>query len=104
MLIEVDSDREQAADRDMRVRRKNFYRRLGCRELEGVDYILPLASKGQPPEMDLLLHTANKLNKIEVNDLRSWIKTIYTDVYDRSSQDHRIEIMLSSAQNCVQLR
>ena len=37
MVVEVDSDREAAPDRALRIRRKTFYRRLGCLQVEGLN-------------------------------------------------------------------
>src|SRR5437762_12513792 len=42
ILLEVDSDREACADRQIRTRRQQFYRRLGCVRISGLHYILPL--------------------------------------------------------------
>ncbi len=58
MLVEVDSDREECSDRAVRTGRIGFYRRHGCRRIEGLEYILPLPGEGDPPVMDLLVVTA----------------------------------------------
>ena len=44
LLIEVDSEADtvDAGERAVRLKRKQFYRRLGCLEVAGFDYILPL--------------------------------------------------------------
>src|SRR5882672_2549982 len=46
ILLEVDSDREASPDREMRTRRQQFYRRLGCVRVSGLHYILPLPGQG----------------------------------------------------------
>src|SRR5450432_2393011 len=46
VLLEVDSDREDASDRALRTRREGFYRRLGCLRIAGLRYLMPLAGDG----------------------------------------------------------
>jgi GNAT superfamily N-acetyltransferase len=95
MLVEVDSERERTArDLDIRIRRKNFYLRMGCTQVEGLDYIMPKVGEEPPPVMDLLFHP-NGLN-IAVTDevLRLWLGVVYAEVYDRSRHDPDIERML----------
>jgi GNAT superfamily N-acetyltransferase len=55
VLIEVDSDREQAADQQLRQRRQDFYRRCGCLRIDQLSYILPLAGEERQPQMDLMI-------------------------------------------------
>jgi GNAT superfamily N-acetyltransferase len=95
ILVEVDSDREAGAtDRAIRIRRKNFYRRLGCRQIEGLDYRLPLPGKGAPPVMDLLIHSNGTTGPITREALRGWLSAVYRDVYARAPNDPRIDAML----------
>ena len=101
MLVEVDSDRELAKDHAIRVRRKNFYRRLGCRQLEGIFYLLPLSGEERTPVMDLLLY-ANKPKKcVRLSTVQSWLETIYVSVYGQQKDDVRIEEMLANAPDPV---
>lgn len=80
LLVEVDSDREASADREIRRRRKNFYRRLGCRELVGLPYILPLPGAGDPPLMDLMVlgETRDVVATREVGD---WLLAMIGEAY-----------------------
>src|SRR5215471_12232096 len=77
ILLEVDSDREDSGDRKLRTRRQQFYRRLGCLRLAKLHYILPLAGEGAPPEMDLMVYTADHLEQIPKAGLERWLKVIY---------------------------
>src|SRR6185436_15003190 len=70
ILLEVDSDREASHDRQMRARRQQFYRRLGCARISGLHYILPLPGEGPVPEMDLMLYSADRLRQLPKNDLK----------------------------------
>src|SRR5580692_809123 len=82
VVLEVDSDREDASDRALRTRRERFYRRLGCLRIAGLHYVMPLAGEGSPPEMDLFIYTAEPLggparSEVPRSEVRHWLETIY---------------------------
>jgi len=103
MLLEVDSDREASADRELRARRQQFYRRLGCVRISGLHYILPLPGEGPVPEMDLMLYAAEPPRQLAKAELERWLKTIYRDVYRSSPDDPRIAEMLHDVADPVRL-
>ncbi len=103
ILLEVDSDREASGDREMRTRRQQFYRRLGCVRVSRLHYILPLPGQGPPPEMDLMLYWADPLRPLPKGDLERWLGTIYRDVYRCSFDDPRIVEMLHDVSDPVRL-
>lgn len=94
MVIEVDSEKEDVSVKEKRIRlsRKAFYRRLGAREVEGFDYILPLENFGPAPRMSLLLLGA-KAGRIETARLRAAVQDIYVNVYRCRPDDPRIAQM-----------
>ena len=94
ILIEVDSDRAEIAEHNVSARRKIFYRRLGCREIQGLRYVMPLAGSGPPPAMELLV-CGLEGSTISTYRLREWLQAIYTEVYGCSAGDVRIQRMLS---------
>lgn len=103
ILLEVDSDREQGLDQKLKTRRQQFYRRLGCLRIAGLDYILPLPGDGPPPEMDLLIYPAGNVRQLLRSDLEQWLKTIYQDVYHCSPDDPRIKRMLQGISETAEL-
>ena len=103
ILLEVDSDREQSSDQNLRARRQQFYRRLGCLRIAGLHYILPLPGEGPPPEMDLMVYSPGNLREIRKSDLERWLKTIYQDVYHCSPDDPRITKMIGNLPQTVML-
>lgn len=103
ILLEVDSDREDSPDRELRKRRQQFYRRLGCLRIGGLHYILPLAGEGPPPEMDLMIYPGGNLRQVPKSELEKWLKTIYRDVYRCSADDPRIGKMLGVLPETVRL-
>lgn len=97
LIVEADSEREtDADDLAIRVRRKNFYRRLGCRQLKDVHYILPLPGEGDPPLMDLLAFRKNMPRSVARDDVKQWLAAIYAEVYAQSAADPRLELILSN--------
>ncbi len=96
MLVEVDSDREDSPDREIRRRRKNFYLRAGCQQIEGLDYLMPRVDGSQPPVMDLLYSWKECSTPPSYDLIRGWIETVYAEVYQRPTDDPAIEWMMSS--------
>lgn len=90
VLVEVDSD--LSGDQAINHRRILFYRRVGCRRVEGLSYILPLP--GPAPEMELMIHLPSTVDQIPKSTLERWLKVIYRDVYGCSADDPRIDRMM----------
>jgi GNAT superfamily N-acetyltransferase len=108
VLLEVDSDREEASDRALRTRRERFYRRLGCLRIAGLRYRMPLAGEGPPPEMDLLVYAAEPLgglarSEVPRGEVKGWLETIYRDVYRCSPDDPRLAQMVAPLPDPVPL-
>jgi hypothetical protein len=103
VLLEVDSDREASADQEMRKRRLQFYRRLGCLRVEGLSYVLPLPGEGPPPEMDLLVYLPPSISAIRESQLRHWLGVIYQSVYNCPPDDARIVQMMEAVSDPVKL-
>ncbi len=95
VVLEIDSDREAASDQAMRTRRANFYRRLGCVKIAGLEYRMPLQGAGAPPEMDLMVHPPGAPGPIARGDLQRWLQVIYRDVYHCAPDDPRIAAMIA---------
>ena len=103
VLLEVDSDREASSDRALRTRRERFYRRLGCLRIAGLRYLMPLAGDGSPPEMDLLVYTAEPLGRLARSEVGRWLESIYRDVYHCSPADPRLAQMVAGLPDPVLL-
>jgi hypothetical protein len=103
ILLEVDSDREASADQQMRTRRQQFYRRLGCVRISRLHYLLPLPGPGPVPEMDLMVYSAEPLPQLPKTELERWLRMIYRDVYRCSPDDPRIVQMLHDVSDPVRL-
>ncbi len=103
VLLEVDSDKGNYADRSDNKRRKDFYRRLGCKEVKDLDYKMPLATNRIPPPMDLLVYKKGIPAEIEKVRLRTWLQNVYGEVYRQSIDDVRINEMIAPLPDKVKL-
>ena len=104
VVLEVDSDREAYGDEQIRRRRQQFYRRLGCLRIAGLHYILPLSGHGPAPDMDLMVYSAEPRRRLPKAELERWLRAIYRDVYHCPADDPRIAQMLRDVPDPVPLR
>jgi GNAT superfamily N-acetyltransferase len=93
LLVEVDSEREASADRAIRKRRKDFYRRLGCRQFVGLPYILPLPGDGDPPLMDLLVLGEGR-DAVATAEVRDWLLAMIGEAYPDVAAGNLVSRML----------
>ena len=108
LLVEVDSDAAPAEGADprevaLRSRRKDFYRKLGCRQVQGLTYVMPPVSDTTPPLMDLLVYAPAGTEIIERSQLREWLEACYAQVYGVAAGDSRIDEMLRSSGEFIPL-
>ncbi len=102
LVLEVDAVEAGAGDNEVRRRRQAFYRRLGCRRVRGLAYVLPLPGPGPPPHMNLMIHGASSF-ELGRDHLRTWLKLVYTRVYHCRPDDPRLPAMLAGAMDPVSL-
>ncbi len=77
-----------------RARRQRFYRELGCREIEGLDYVMPQVDAAKPPPMDLLVFADPPLHSVGKAIIKDWVTATYRDVYRRSIDDDQFLRMI----------
>ena len=95
LLVEVDSDRVDCPDRALRARRIQFYRRLGCRRIEPIDYVSPLPGEGPPPRLDLLVAGITD-EHLPAAEVAGWLREIYDAVYGCREDDPRLVAMIAA--------
>ena len=90
ILVEVESASGAGAALELRRRRLAFYDRLGCRRINGLDYILPLSVEGTPPPLDLLVDGVAGA-AISRATLRQWLDDVYVKAYNCAADDPRLD-------------
>ena len=98
-LVEVDAN----TGSEEQARRLEFYKRLGCRELRGLEYLLPLDAFGQPPPMLLLAMLHPDLHSVPVMVLEEWLRRIYAEAYGKGLDDPRLARMIDPLPDDVPL-
>ncbi|MFH0890172.1 MAG: GNAT family N-acetyltransferase [Candidatus Aenigmatarchaeota archaeon] len=69
-------------------RRQNYYRRrFGAKSMEKINYVQPSYSNGEPVKMDLMIFFQKKEKNLKAEDVRSVIKTLYTEIYHKKPDD-----------------
>lgn len=101
-LVEIDSPWQKSGERDIREKRERFYRNMGCRIIDPLDYILPIKSENSPPNMKLMIHCESTLDVSGIL-LRKWLEDIYMLVYGCQKDDERIDKMLLDAPQILKL-
>jgi ribosomal protein S18 acetylase RimI-like enzyme len=90
LIAEVDVPTDPTA-----ARRKSFYRKLGCREIAHLTYLMPQVAETPPPPMHLLLYKHEPQTTIPKPQLQTWLECIYTEVYAQPIPNPRIDAMLT---------
>jgi len=103
LLAEVDSDKKPSPNRETNTRRKQFYRGLGGREIELLDYIMPPVSTATPPPMDIFVFRHELPAAVEKSRLRNWLICCYVQVYGRPASDEHIDAMLDGLPDDLRL-
>ena len=103
-VLEVDQPGTQVSPGNDAARRLQFYARQGCRTVEGLTYVLPLATAGTPPPMQLLVQGLPGIDALPVATVKRWLTTLYVEVYGCEATDPRIEAMLATAGDHLALR
>lgn len=98
-LIEVDAD----TGSEQQAKRFEFYKRLGCRQLSGLNYLLPLDAFGKPPPMWLLAMLHPDVTSVPVMVLEEWLRRIYSEAYARRLDDPRLAKMIDPLPDDVPL-
>ena len=103
LLIEAESELGSPAEASLRTRRKQFYRSFGAREIAGLRYLMPTVSTGTPPPMNLLACTFDATLTLPKPRLRSWLTSLYVEVYQQSQTDPRLVDMLADLPEAIPL-
>lgn len=102
LIIEVENP-DYGDDREEKVRRVKFYKRLGGKILKNVRYILPALSGDIPTEMILMVLPEYQGGKIEGELVKVLIKQMYKEVYNRDESDRLLNSFINDIGESVEL-
>lgn len=85
------------------VKRLEFYRRQGAKELTGVRYFMPGLAGGPPTEMILMVLPPYDEGKIDAAKVRRMILQIYQELYNREAEDSLLNSFAGEAAGPIQL-
>ena len=88
LLLEIQKDKMQDKnENEIRKRRIKFYKNLGCKFINGINYLLPSQIGGSPEEMYLMIKPIKNINSLSRNDVSKFVNTIYSKIYFCKSDD-----------------
>jgi GNAT superfamily N-acetyltransferase len=67
--------------------RIRFYRRLGAKVLDGVNYLLPSQTRGKPEEMYLMIVPFTRMGSLRKSFVIRCIRDIYSTIYQYENND-----------------
>ena len=102
LLLEVETGKPGDSAASSRGRRKAFYRKLGCRELAGIDYRMPTVSSASPPPMSRLACGASG-DGLDRADVRAWLAEILDRVYAVQDPEGPVDEMLGRSADRIAL-
>lgn len=91
-----------AEEQALRRRRLDFYRRMGCRLVRDVDYILPLPTAEEAPTISLLLDNYTS-NSVQARTMAEWFEELYVNVYGCAVDDPRLMRTVAMLPDLVRL-
>lgn len=95
-LIEVEAPLTGHSEWASQVKRQRFYRRHGCRIIDGLSYLLPLPGDTPAPPMNLLARFQKPRDRVSRAELAGWLRAIYSGAYGCLADDSRLAFMLGT--------
>jgi ribosomal protein S18 acetylase RimI-like enzyme len=86
-----------------KVRRANFFRGLGMKELKGIRYLLPSLKGSLPTEMILMILPRMNTDHLEGNVIRKVIIQIFGELYNRDEGDEILASILKGVPERIKL-
>ncbi|HEY5713359.1 MAG TPA: GNAT family N-acetyltransferase [Allosphingosinicella sp.] len=101
LILEVEAEESSGSSDAPARRRKSFYRNLGCRQLQGLNYRMPKVSSTAPPPMHLLV--VESRTKVKRNTIGRWLEDIFRNVYGVIEPEQAVQSMLSDCPESIPL-
>jgi GNAT superfamily N-acetyltransferase len=88
LILEIQKERvHDSHGRHIIKDRIRFYRQLGARVLDGVNYLLPSQTHGKPEEMYLMIVPLAKMRSLPKHFIIKYVRAIYSTIYQYENND-----------------
>ncbi len=88
---------------DSKVRRVEFFKRMGMRELKDVRYILPPLQGTLPTEMILMVLCKTEADCLNGEEVRDILRRIFRNIYARGEDDEILALILEGMPDMIKL-
>lgn len=97
LLMEIQKDNVQKiSENEVRKRRIKFYKNLGCKCLNGINYLLPSQIGGHPEEMYLMIKPIKNINSLSRDNVFEFVNAIYSKIYNYKSENLTNKVFYNS--------
>lgn len=88
LILEIQKERaHDSNDRHIIKNRIKFYRQLGARVLDGVNYLLPSQTHGKPEEMYMMIVPVADMHSLPKRFVIQYVRAIYSTIYHYENND-----------------
>jgi GNAT superfamily N-acetyltransferase len=90
-------------ENELKMRRINFFKRMGMKELKNVRYLLPPLQGSLPTEMILMVLSKTDRHCIDREEVKYMIMQIFKDIYNRDEDDEILDFILEGLPEIIRL-
>ncbi len=102
VIFEVENP-EEGENKNQRIKRINFYKKLGAKELTGFKYFLP-PRNGEIENMVLMILSRNQNEVLNGEKIENVLSLIYKYVYHRDNNDETLKNIVNDIPEKIQLK
>jgi ribosomal protein S18 acetylase RimI-like enzyme len=90
-------------ENELKMRRVNYFKRMGMKELKDVRYILPPLQGNLPTEMILMVFSKTDKDCLDREEVRDMLIRIFKDIYERNEDDEILDLILAGLPEIIWL-
>jgi GNAT superfamily N-acetyltransferase len=90
-------------ENELKMRRVNFFKRMGMKELKDVRYILPPLQGSSDTEMILMVLSRMEKDSLDKEEVRDMLIQIFKDIYQRDEDDETLGLILQGLPDIIRL-
>jgi len=102
VIFEVENP-EEGENKNQRIKRINFYKKLGAKELTGFKYFLP-PRNGKIENMVLMILSRNQNEVLNGEKIENILSLIYKHIYHRNNNDETLKNIVNDIPEKIKLK